>query len=232
MAIPAKSFATDWTWFAMNMTIIAVAPLVVFVFLPFYRRLDVTTAYEYIERRFNAPARFFASGMFILFQLSRIGIVLFLPSIALSVVTGIDIRLCIAVMAILSIAYTVMGGIEAVIWTDVIQVAVLLGGALLVTAMIPLGLEGGWNGMIDVADSADKLRLLDLHFRWESPTFWLLVLGGVGGNVYSYGCDQAVIQRYLTTPDQRSAARGIWTSALLAIPASFIFFRICAAACA
>ncbi len=226
MAIPAKSFATDWTWFILNMTIILVAPLIVFLFLPFYRRLNVTTAYEYIEKRFNVVVRLVASFMFILFQFARIGIVLFLPSIALSVVTGIDIRICIAVMGLLSIAYTTMGGIEAVIWTDVIQVAVLLSGAILVLFLIANSVEGGFGGIVHIASDSEKLRLFNFHFSLKSPTLWVLVLGGVGANIISYGSDQAVIQRYLTTKDEKDAARGIWTNAVLTIPASIIFFGL------
>ncbi|MHC4253497.1 MAG: sodium:solute symporter family protein, partial [Planctomycetota bacterium] len=226
MAIPAKSFATDWTWFVMNVTIIAIAPLIVFLFLPFYRRLNVTTAYEYIERRFNVVVRLVASAMFILFQFARIGIVLYLPSIALSVVTGVDIWICITVMGLLSIAYTVMGGIEAVIWTDVVQVFVLLGGAILVLFMIPGHVEGGLGGMFALASDAEKLRMFDFHFGLRSPTLWVLVLGGLGANLISYGSDQAVIQRYLTTSDEREAAKGIWTNAVLTIPASIIFFSL------
>jgi len=226
MAIPAKSFATDWTWFMMNMTIIIVAPFIVYFFLPFYRRLNVTTAYEYIERRFNIVVRVTASAMFMVFQFARIGIVLYLPSIALSVVTGVDINTCIIVMCLLSIAYTVLGGIEAVIWTDVIQVFVLLGGALLVLLMIPAHTQEGFNGMVGLAMDADKLRLFDFHFNMKSPTLWVLVFGGIGANLISYGSDQTVIQRYLTTKDEKAAARGIWTNGILSIPASIIFFGL------
>jgi solute:Na+ symporter, SSS family len=226
MAIPAKSFATDWTWFMMNMTIIAVAPLIVLLFLPFYRRLNVTTAYEYIERRFNIVLRLTASAMFMLFQFARIGIVLYLPSIALSVVTGIDIRTCILVMGVLSIVYTVMGGIEAVIWTDVIQVIVLLSGALLVLIMIPYNVPDGVEGMIKISMDAEKLRVFDFHFSFKSPTLWVLILGGIGANLISYGSDQSVVQRYLTTKSEKDAARGIWTNGILTIPASIIFFGL------
>ncbi|MFC1620442.1 sodium/solute symporter [Candidatus Neomarinimicrobiota bacterium] len=226
MAIPAKSFATDWTWLTMNMTIIAVAPFIVFLFLPFYRRLNVTTAYEYIEKRFNVVVRVAASAMFILFQFARIGIVLYLPSIALSIVTGIDIWLCIVIMASLSILYTVLGGIEAVIWTDVLQVFVLLSGALVALLIIPGSVHGGFAGMIEIASDADKLRLLDFHLSLQSPTFWVLVLGGIGSNLISYGSDQTVIQRYLTTKDETDAARGIWLNGFLTIPASLIFFGL------
>ena len=226
MAIPAKSFSTDWTWLTMNMTIVVVAPLIVFLFLPFYRRLNVTTAYEYIEKRFNVVVRLTASFMFMLFQLARIGIVLYLPSIALSVVTGIDIRMCITVMALLSIAYTVLGGIEAVIWTDVIQVFVLLGGAILVLFSIPNQIPGGFSGVIDLAAESEKFRLFDIHFSLKSPTLWVLLLGGMGANLISYGSDQTVIQRYLTTSNEKEAARGIWTNAILTVPASLIFFGL------
>ena len=210
----------------MNITIIAVAPFIIFLFLPFYRRLNVTTAYEYIEKRFNLTIRLIASAMFILFQFARIGVVLFLPSIALSIVTGIDIQTCILVMGALSILYTVLGGIEAVIWTDVIQVFVLMGGAIFVLLYIPNHVPDGSAGMINIANNADKLRLFDFHFSLQSPTLWVLILGGIASNLISYGGDQAVIQRYLTTKDEKSAARGIWLNGFLTIPATLIFFAL------
>jgi cyclically-permuted mutarotase family protein len=226
MAIPAKTFATDWRYFLGNMAIVMAAPLIVLLFLPFYRRLNVTTAYEYLERRFNLATRLLGSAMFMLFQLGRIGIVLFLPSLALSVVTGMNVHLCIVVMGALCIFYTVLGGIEAVVWTDVLQVVVLLGGGLLCLVLIPFSVPGGWNAMNDVADAAGKLRVLDFRFDLTTATFWVMVFGGLGANLISYGSDQTVIQRYLTTRDERAAARGIWTNAILCIPASLLFFGI------
>ncbi len=224
MAIPAKTFATDWRYLTMNMTILLVAPLVIVLFLPFYRRLNVTTAYEYLEHRFNLAARLVGSSMFILFQIGRIGIVLFLPSIALSVVTGIDVTLCILVMGVLSIAYTVLGGIEAVIWTDVLQVFVLIAGALISLVVVVFFTEGGLFGLLDRAASADKFRTFDFTFDFTSATFWVVLLGGISANLISYGSDQAVIQRYLTTRSEKSAARGIWTNGILCVPASLLFF--------
>ncbi len=226
MAIPAKTYATDWGMFLFSMMAVAVAPLIVFVFLPFYRRLNITTAYEYLEKRFNLAARLIGSLMFITLQFGRIGIVLFLPSIALSVVTGIDVGLCIVLMGVLSIVYTVLGGIEAVIWTDVLQVVVLLGGALLCLVMISLRLEGGFGGLMDLAFSDDKFHIFNFDFDLTSPTFWVVVLGGIGANIISYGSDQTVVQRFLTTKDEKSAADSIWTSAALVVPGSILFFGI------
>lgn len=225
MAIPAMSFSTDWRRFLGNMMIVAAAPFIVLFFLPFYRRLDVTTAYEYLEKRFNVVARLLGSVMFILLQFGRIGIVLLLPSLALSMVTGINLYACIAVIGVLCIVYTVLGGIEAVIWTDVIQVIVLMGGAILCLILIPLQIPGGMD-VTNIIDSANKMRVLDFRLSLSEPTFWVLVLGVFFANFISYGTDQAVIQRYLTTPDEKSAARGIWTNAVLCIPASLIFFGI------
>lgn len=229
MAIPAKAYATDWRLLIANLMIVAAAPLVVMFFLPFFRRLDVTTAYEYLERRFNRPIRLLASGMFILMQFGRIGIVLLLPSIALSVVTGIDVRSCILTMGVLCILYTVLGGIEAVIWTDVLQVVVLIGGALLCLVLIPNSIEGGWNEMIQLGEDADRFRLLDFRLGWKEPTFFVILFGAFAQNLISYGSDQTVIQRYLTTRDEATARQSIWTAAILAIPASLLFFMMGAA---
>ena len=144
MAIPAKSFATDWAYFAGVATWFLVVPITTRVFIPFFHRLNVTSAYEYLEVRFNLPARLFASGIFCIMQiLARMSAVLLLPALALSAVTGISTYTCIIAMGVLSTAYTVMGGMEAVIWTDVIQAIMLFGGALLCVVLVILGLDGG-----------------------------------------------------------------------------------------
>ena len=228
MALPAKAYATDWTYLFGNLPILLVAPLIVFCFLPFYRKLDVTTAYEYLEKRFDASVRLVASGFFIFLQLARIGIVLLLPSLALSVVTGVDVTTCILVMGVLCIIYVTLGGIEAVIWTDVLQVFVLLGGAVYVVASIA-GEVGGFQSLIDQAQSAEKLNYIDLRWNFSEPTLWTLLLGGLAASLISYGSDQTVVQRYLTTKDEKASARSIWTNAFLTVPATLLFFLVGAA---
>ena len=226
MAIPAKTFATDWRYLWLNVAIVLMAPVIIYALLPFFRRLNVTSAYEYLERRFNLPARLIGSAMFTMLHLGRIGIVLLLPSIALGVVTGIDVRACILVMGLVTIAYTVLGGIEAVIWTDVLQVFVLLGGAIACLALMVVGLPQGAGGLVGLAHEAGKLHAFDFRFDLTTPTFWVVLLGGLSANFISYGSDQAVLQRYLTTRDEASAARGIWTNAVLTVPATLIFFSL------
>ena len=98
MAIPSKAYATNWSYVLFNTGIVFVAPVIVYVFIPFFRRLNITTAYEYLEIRFNVFIRVICSLAFIIFQVGRMGVVLFLPSIALNVVTGLDIFLCIGII--------------------------------------------------------------------------------------------------------------------------------------
>ena len=115
MAIPARAYATDVTWYIGQLPILIVVPLVIAFYLPYFRRLDITSAYEFLEQRFNLSARLFASLSFILFHIGRIAIVLYLPAIALAQVSSINVPGCIVIIGILCVIYTVMGGIEAVI---------------------------------------------------------------------------------------------------------------------
>lgn len=224
MAIPAKTFSTDWSYFMLNMTIFLVAPIIIMLFIPFYRRLNMTTAYEYLEERFNLTVRLLGSASFILYQIGRMGVVLFLPSIALNVVTDIDIFTCIILMGVISMVYTMMGGIEAVIWTDVVQVIVLMGGAILCMVLILWRIDGGFTEVISLAQQNNKFNVLDLSLSLKEPTVWAMLIGGVFANITTYGTDQTMVQRYLTTKTEKMANKSVWTNAILTIPATLIFF--------
>ncbi|SDB58807.1 transporter, SSS family [Flavobacteriaceae bacterium MAR_2010_188] len=226
MAVPAKTFATDWSYLFYNLSVLLSTPLIVILFIPFYRRLNLTTAYQYLESRFNVFVRLFGSISFIVFQIGRIAIVLYLPAIALSLVTGIDIYICIIAVGCISVVYTLIGGIEAVIWTDVIQVVVLLGGAILSLVMIYLDLGTEINPLLNEAANDGKLAIADLSFAFNEPTIWVVIIGGFFANLITYSSDQTMVQRYLTTKDEKGAAKTAWTNALLIIPSTIIFFSV------
>jgi solute:Na+ symporter, SSS family len=226
LAIPAKVYSEDWTYFLSNMMIIAVAPVVVFFFLPFYRRLHLTTAYEYLEQRFNPAARLFAAAAFCLLQLGRMGIVLFLPSLALAAVTGLNVYTCILLMGALATLYTVIGGIEAVIWTDVAQVIVLVFGALLSLVLIAGRIDGGFGTIVSTGVADGKFHIFNWDWDLTTTTVWVVVLGNFFAHLIPYSADQSVVQRYLTTPDEKQAARSIWTNAVLVFPATLLFFTL------
>ena len=226
IAVPAKVYATDWVYLLVQLSIILIAVPVVFLYLPFFRRTKMTSAYEYLERRFNVGVRLFASASFVLYQFGRMAIVLFLPAIALATVTGINVHLCILVMGLLATVYTALGGIEAVIWTDVVQVVVLLGGALLSLALILAELEGGLGGLIASGSQAGKFHVLNWSWDYTTASVWVVLIGNLFNNLVPYTSDQAVIQRYLTTKDEQAAARGIWLNAAMLVPSTVVLFML------
>jgi len=226
MAIPAKAYATNWVFFLANMGIVLIAPIIIYLYLPFYRRLNIVTAYQYLEKRFSVVLRLIGSAQYILLQLGRMAIVIFLPAIALSTVTGINIYLTLALMGLLSTVYTVMGGIEAVIWSDVMQAVVLLGGALLSLLIIFLDIEGGFSGFLGTAVANDKFHMFNWSWDWTMTAVWVVLVGNTINQLVPYSADQTVVQRYLTTSSEKEAAKSIWTNAILAIPASIIFFGV------
>ena len=223
---PAKVFDVGWLYYASVLCITAVAPIIIHCFLKFFRRLDVTSAYEYLEKRFSLGIRLFGSLSFMVFQLGRITVVLFIPALALSAVTGLNIYLCIVVMGVLATLYTALGGIEAVVWTDVIQVVVLLGAAVFCLVTIVGHTDGGLGSLLSQANAAGKFKFARLGWDVTAPVLWVVIVGSLFQNIVSYGADQGVVQRYLTTPDEKSAARSIWTNAIMVLPGTALIFMV------
>lgn len=226
MAIPAKTYSTNWSYFLFNMSVFLAIPLVVYLFIPFYRKKNIKTAYEYLENRFNVLIRLMGSTCFILYQIGRMGVVLFLPSIALNLVTDMNIFVCISLMGGISLIYTLMGGIEAVIWTDVVQVFVLMAGVTVSLLMIVLDTEGGFMGIVETAQLDKKFNVFDLTLSMREPTVWVMLLGGFFVNLTTYGTDHTMVQRYLVTPSEEKAQKSVWIGALLTIPSTLIFFFV------
>jgi SSS family transporter len=226
MALPALVFDTNWAFAVGSATAFLAAPIVAYGYIPFFRRLHVTTAYEYLEKRFGLPMRLLGGLSFMLFQLGRMGVVLFLPAVALSAVTGIDIYLCIGVMGVVCTLYTVMGGIEAVIWTVVLQVIILMGGGLLCLVFAGHGVEGGLPGIVSQGMAEGKMDLYNPGFGADEFTLWVAVVGLFFLTMIPLTSDQSVVQRYLTTVDEKAAQKSIWTHAWLTLPTIFIFYGI------
>ncbi|MAU88734.1 MAG: sodium:solute symporter, partial [Flavobacteriaceae bacterium] len=196
LAIPAKTYATDWSYFIFNISILIITPIIVFFFLPTYRKLNISTAYEFLEKRFDLSIRLIGAFCFILFQIGRIGIVLFLPSLVLNLVLDLNIFFCIMTMGFISLFYTYIGGIEAVIWTDVIQVFVLLTGIVVSVLYLFNLVDGGLFEIIKLAKGENKFNIIDFSFSLKQPTLWVVLLGGLFTNISTYGTDQTIVQRY------------------------------------
>jgi solute:Na+ symporter, SSS family len=229
MAIPAKTYTTDWVFFFINLSILIVAPFIIAYILPFFRRIDATSAYEYLEKRFNLPVRLFASTSFILYQIGRMAIVMFLPSLALSALLPVSVTTCILLMGVISIIYCTLGGLEAVIWTDAVQAMVLLSGVFISIVVAFMNINGGIHGFFSVANEYHKFHMVNWDFSAGSfctTAFWVVLIGGLSQQLIPYSSDQSIVQRYLSVSSEDKAKKAIWTNAIISFPASILFFTI------
>ncbi len=225
LAVPALAYMSNWQYAPKCFCIILIPPIVIGCYLPFFRKLNLTCAYEYLERRFNLACRLFASLAFILFMVARVAVVAYLPALAVAAATGADVSMCIVIVCLVTILYCTTGGIEAVIWSDVVQSAVLAGGTLLLLYLLIAGTEGGLSGVFHIASRAGKLKMIDVGFDFSQPVIWAVLIGGFVECLISYTSDQCVIQRYMTTSDIREAGRSLWLNVPFLVT-GFISFAI------
>ena len=228
MGIPSAAFRTDWVTILINLGIILATPITIFCFVPFYRRLNVTTIYEYLELRFSPAIRVYGSISFVFLQLAKMGVFLLLPALALSTVTGFDVYACILIMGVLCTIYTVLGGIEAVIWTDVIQSCVLLGGGLLCVGIIFYSEQFDFSAMMSVAvtEETNKFNIFNMAGGLDTNVWWVVLIGGFFIQLVPFTSDQVIAQRFLTTSDEKGAVRSLWAHAAIVVPASLLFFGL------
>ena len=226
MSIPAKAYAVNWAYFAGAFTWFIAVPIVTRAYIPFIRKLNVASAYHYLEERFNSGARLFAASVFVLFQLARMGLVLYLPSLALSAVTPLDTITCILIMGVLSTVYTVVGGIEAVIWIEVAQAILLFGGALVCAVLAIIGLKGGLADFFTQGIADQKFSLGQADWGFTSSTLLVILIGNIFIRLGNLTSDQAVVQRYMTTSSLKQAQRSVWADVAVSIPWAIVIYGL------
>lgn len=226
MSIPAKSYAVNWAYFAGVFTWFVAVPIVTRAYIPFIRKLNVASAYHYLEERFDTGARMFAASVFVLFQLARMGLVLYLPALALSAVTPLDTITCILVMGVLSTVYTVVGGIEAVIWIEVAQAILLFGGAVVCIILAISGLNGGITDFFTSGIADQKFSLGQADWGFTSSTLLVILIGNIFIRLGNLTSDQAVVQRYMTTSSLRQARKSVWADVAVSIPWAIVIYGL------
>ena len=226
LAAPAQYYLSDWRYFPLVIGIFAMAPVVIHFYLPYFRRLKAASAYEYLEQRFNAAVRLFASGAYVLFMVSRVAIVTLLPALALNAMTDVPIDGCILVCGAATMVYCAFGGFEAVVWSDFVQGIVLVSGAVAIFVALVCGTDGGLFGGWAVATKYGKTTLLDLRFMMTEPVLWVVLVLAIVENLSSYTSDQCVIQRYMSVKDEKAAARSIWFNGVFTLLVCILFFAI------
>jgi SSS family solute:Na+ symporter len=228
LANPGKAYAANWNPFVFSLATPIAAAVAVKWFLPFYRHSGEISAYEHLEHRFGPWARTYAVACFLLYQMARMGTVIYLLALAVAPLTGWRVETTIAVTGVLMTIYTLMGGIKAVVWTGVLQSAVLVLGTLLCLGAIIVRTPGGLSAIIDTGVAGGKFSLGSFGPSLTStvPTFWVVFVFGLFTHVTNFGIDQSYVQRYITARDDREAAKSIWITAILYLPVAAIFFFI------
>lgn len=225
LAIPAKAYETNWQYIMSKMSTIVGLIFVAIWIVPLFRRLNLVSVFNYLETRFHPSIRLLSSALWMLMQIGgRMGIVLFLPAMAIGTITDTNIVACIIIVGVFTIIYTALGGMKAVVWTDVFQVMVLTGGACFAIGFIVYQL--GLMPIVDTARAFEKTDMVNLSFDITQPTLWgflILVLFDV---VLTFPKDQVLMQRVLATPSEKEASRSVWVFAVVLLPSAFMFYLI------
>ncbi len=229
LALPAAAYSLDYRWFTPNLTLPLVALVAVWLFIPFFRRSRISTAYEYLKGRYGTGIRLYAAIYAMLSQLLRLMLILYLVVLPLSELLNISEVTAILLFGVITCFYTVSGGIEAVIWTDVVQTAILFGGALVCILAVMLQMPGGLPQIFDICNKFDKFSLGPMEFSFDERTFILMGLTGLIGAISEFSCNQTVVQRYLAAPTVREARKATLFCAFLCMPTwlTFLFIGSC-----
>ena len=189
LGVPGKAFGSNWNAFVFSLSMPLAAWVAVKYFVPFYRSTGEVSAYTHLEKRFGPWARTYAVVCFLLTQFARMGSIFFGMALSLQALTGFSMASIMIVMGICIIIYTVLGGMEAVIWTEVAQGILKTLGAVLILYLIIREIPGGWKQTYELAAAADKMSLGSFKPDFTSATLWVVFLYGFFINLNNFGMD-------------------------------------------
>lgn len=230
LSLPGNSYKGSWIlWWAQLGMLIAI-PLTIKYFLPIYSRLEIDTAYHYLQKRFESKnLRILGASMFIIYQLGRMSIIMYLPSIALAELTGIDVNILIVVMGVIAIIYSYSGGLKAVLYTDFIQGMVLIFGIALTLVVMIGDIHGGFGTIMDTLTTGHKFMFQ--NEVWMSPdilstSVFIVFIGGGLATFASYVSSQDIVQRFTTTTDIKQLNKMTLGNGALSIFAATVFYLV------
>jgi len=226
LGVPGKAFGSNWNSFVFSISMPLAAWIAVKYFVPFYRSTGEVSAYTHLENRFGPWARTYAVLCFLLTQLARMGSIFFGIALSLQALTGYSMEAIMIVTGICIIIYTVLGGIEAVIWTEVVQGVIKTLGAVLIISLIVSNMPGGISKIIEIGQEHHKFSLGSFTPDFTKATFWVVLLYGFFINLNNFGMDQNYVQRYHTASSAKEASKSVWLCVWIYLPASLLFFVI------
>ncbi|WP_246229150.1 sodium:solute symporter [Sphingobacterium shayense] len=226
LGVPGKAYGGDWNAFVFSLSMPFAAWIAIKYFVPFYRSTGEVSAYTNLERRFGTWARTYAVVCFLLTQLARIGSIFFGISLTLQALTGYGMEVIMIVMGICIVIYTVMGGIEAVIWTEVVQGVLKTLGAIIIIFLVVREIPGGIPEIITKASEHNKFSLGTFNLDFVNSSFWVVLLYGFFINLNNFGMDQNYVQRYHAATSAKEANKSVWLCVWIYVPVSLLFFFI------
>ncbi len=226
LALPGKAYMTNWNAFVFSLSIPVASILAVKFFVPLYRGIGSISAYNYLEIRFGTWARIYASCCYMLTQLMRTGAILLLLALPINALFGWNVKTIIIVTGIAVTVYSMLGGIQAVIWTDAIQGIILIAGAIVCAVILTFSMPEGPGQVFRIAADNHKFSLGSFGSSLSDSTFWVILIYGLFINLQNYGIDQNYVQRYMTTSSLKEAKSSALFGSLLYVPVSIVFFYI------
>jgi SSS family solute:Na+ symporter len=226
LGVPGKAFGSNWNAFVFSISMPLAAWVASKYFVPFYRSTGEISAYTHLEKRFGPWARTYAVICFLLTQFARMGSIFFGMALSLQALTGFSMSSIMIVMGVCIIVYTVLGGMEAVIWTEVAQGIIKTLGAILILFLIVKEIPGGFSKVLSVATADNKISLGSFSPNLVESTFWVVLFYGFFINLNNFGMDQNYIQRYHTARSEKQAIKSVWLCVWIYVPASLLFFII------
>jgi SSS family solute:Na+ symporter len=226
LALPGQAFQSNWNPFVFSLSIPFASWMAVKFFVPLYRSINSPSAYTYLEIRFGKWAKIYASVMYLLTQLMRTGTILFLLAMTLNVIVGWDMVTIIIITGISVMIYALLGGIQAVLWTDAIQGIILITGAVVCVIVLLLSMPEGPDQIFQIAAANHKFSLGSLKTELTTSTLWVVLIYGIFINLQNFGIDQNYIQRYMTATNEKEAKKSAMWGGLLYIPVSLLFMFI------
>ena len=215
MGLPATAYAENISLIGVSLASLLVAPLILKLFYPLYHAQRVTTSYEYIKMRYGTSSERMVSTLFVLGRLGWLGTVIYAPALVLTHITGLDLAASIVLMGLIATLYTFLGGIAAVVWTDVIQFILLLTGMIWVAISLTGTVEGGMSAILELGKESGRFDVLE----WP-PSLFHLSLPLVGLSFFlqlmqEYGTDQVTVQRMMATGSQQKTLKAIFFNAIV-----------------
>ncbi len=226
LGVPGKAFGSNWNAYVFSLSMPFAAWIASKYFVPFYRKTHEISAYTHLEHRFGPWARTYAVICFLLTQIARMGSIFFGIALSLQALLGFPMAGIMIVMGACIIIYTVLGGMEAVIWTEVIQAVIKTLGAFIILYLIFREMPGGVSQIIAIGERDQKFSLGSFSPDFTQASFWVIFFYGFFINLNNFGMDQNYVQRYHTAKSEKQAARSIWLCVAMYVPASLLFFII------